>query len=70
MLVNAARDKNTLQITSLLFARQYIQDNFRYQIFNTMSHYARITVIYFQQQDITNMEQPVKPSNRNPIDRA
>ena len=33
-----------------------------------MSHYAWIGIVSLQQEGITNMEQPVKSSDRNPID--
>ena len=33
-----------------------------------MSHYGRIIMVHLQQEGITNMEQPVKSSGRNPID--
>ena len=50
------------------FVWQCIQDNFRYQDGNVMCHYARVVIVFPQQEGITNMEKQVKSSQCSPID--
>ena len=56
-----------MQISLISFARQYFQDNFFFTK-KVLSHHAKIVIVFHQQEGITNMEQPVKSSHRNPID--
>ena len=51
MHTDTAGYKNTLHYTLLPFARQYIQDNFGYQKYNVIYHYARIFIVNIQSSD-------------------
>ena len=64
---NVARYKDILQNTLLPLTWQYIQPILCYQEGNVLSDYARVVIVFLQQEVITNIEPPEKSSDYNPI---
>ena len=50
------------------FARHYFGDNYRYQDDNATPHRARVVLDFLQQGNVTNMEQPPRSPDCNPIE--
>ena len=50
------------------FARHYFGDNYRYQDDNATPHRARVVLDFLQQGNVTEMEQPPRSPDCNPIE--
>ena len=60
--------RGILQNTLVPFARHYFGDNYRYHDDNATPHRARVVLDFLQQGNVTEMEQPPRSPDSNPIE--